>query len=63
MIYFTRHAEEKFDILKKHGLKISKHFVINTLNSPDAVDHSRLPLLIAQKYLDSQHVLRVVYKI
>jgi mRNA-degrading endonuclease RelE of RelBE toxin-antitoxin system len=63
MIHFTKHAGEKFNILKKHSLNISKQFIIETVNAPDQIDHSRLPLLIAQKSLDSTHVLRVVYKV
>lgn len=63
MIRFTKHAEEKFDILKKYGLRITKQFVIDSVASPDLIDRSRLPLLIAKKSLDPTHVLRVVYKV
>ena len=63
MIHFTRHAEDKFEILRKHGLKISKRLITDSINTPDVIDKSRLPLLIAQKSLDRDHVLRVVYKI
>jgi len=62
MIRFTRHAEEKFAVLKRYGLRITKQQVVDAVSAPDDVDRSRLPLLIAQKHLDLDHVLRVVYK-
>lgn len=62
MIYFTKHAEEKFAILEKHKISLSKKQIIETVLVPDKIDGSRQPLLIAQRYLDDRHVLRVVYK-
>lgn len=62
MIYFTKHAKEKFEILKAHKFIITKSQVIETLNKPDLTDRSRAPLLIAQKKISQTHVLRVVYK-
>jgi hypothetical protein len=32
------------------------------LENPDLIDKSRLPLLIVQRKIDKNHVLRVVYK-
>lgn len=62
MIYFTKHAEEKFDELKRHGFFVSRHQVTNALDNPEHIDYSRFPQLIAQCKIDSKHVLRVVYK-
>lgn len=62
MIHFTKHAEEKFKILKEHRFEVSKIQLIETLNNPDLIDRSRSPLLIAQKKISTTHVLRVVYK-
>ncbi|MDP3741478.1 MAG: DUF4258 domain-containing protein [bacterium] len=62
LIYFTKHAEDKFVILEKRGVTISKEKIIETLKNPDLVDKSRMPLLIAQSNLDRDRVLRVVYK-
>ena len=62
MIYFTKHAQDKFDILNKHKFYISKKQVIETIKNPEKIDHSRLPLIIAQREFDKTHVLRVVYK-
>ena len=36
--------------------------VLDTVNTPNKLDLSRLPLLIAQRQIDNKHVLRVVYK-
>ncbi len=62
MIIFTKHAKEKFGILKKHKFIVSEKKVLDALQKPDVIDYSRLPLLIAQRKFDRTHVLRVVYK-
>ncbi len=62
MIHFTKHAREKFEILKEHKFEISRKQVIETINNPELIDRSRYPLLIAQKQINTSHVLRVVYK-
>jgi len=62
MIVFTKHAEYKFIILKRHKFLISKKQVIKTIEYPNLIDKSRLPLLIAQREIDRDYVLRVVYK-
>jgi len=62
MIYFTKHAIEKFEILKRHKFSVSKEQIIETIENPEKIDHSRSPLLIAQRKFDKTHVLRVVYK-
>ena len=61
-VRFTKHAQEKFAVLKRHGLKVSKKQVIDTVQHPARIDYSRLPLLIAQGGFDKTRVLRVVYK-
>lgn len=62
MIYFTKHAREKFQVLERHKFYISRSQVEQTITVPDLIDYSRLPLLIAQCKIDKGHVLRVVYK-
>lgn len=61
-IRFTKHADKKFEVLRKHGVVILRDKVISTVNEPILLDHSRSPLVIAQAPLDKTHVLRVVYK-
>ena len=48
--------------MRKHKFSISKKQVIATITDYEEIDNSRLPLFIAQRKLDSTHVLRVVYK-
>ncbi len=62
MIIFTKHAKDKFKILKKHKFIVSEKQVLKAIEEPDLIDESRLPLLIAQRKIDKEHVLRVVYK-
>lgn len=62
MIIFTKHAKDKFEILKRHKFLITENQVLKTIESPDLIDKSRPSLLIAQLKIDKSHVLRVVYK-
>ena len=62
MIVFTKHANAKFRVLQRHKFKVVKRQILDAVNHPDLIDHSRTPLLIAQKQIDTRHVLRVVYK-
>jgi len=55
MIIFTKHAENKFEILRRHKFLISKKQVIKNINKRDLIDNSRLSLLIAQKKIDKNH--------
>jgi len=61
-IIFTKHAEGKFETLRKHALIIARHRVLKTVTDPERLDLSRAPLIIAQRDFDKRHVLRVVYK-
>ena len=62
MIVFTKHAKEKFEILKRHRFLVSEKQVLKAIKNPDLIDYSRNPLVIAQLKIDKNHVLRVVYK-
>ncbi len=62
-IRFTKHALEKFTLLRRHGVLVSQSKVLRTVASPDNIDYRRDPLLIAQSNLDLMHVLRVVYRV
>ena len=61
-IRFSQHAQDKFEVLARHGWKIEQSTVETTAQNPSALDHSRTPLIIAQSSLDETHVLRVVYR-
>ena len=70
-IGFSKHAREKFAVLRRHGVRISKKQVLNTITEPEHIDYSRLPLLIAPRELDkngvfvseSQYLLDIVEKL
>lgn len=62
MITFTKHALKKFEVLARHQFSLTKTQVQETVEQPDLIDESRLPLLIAQRSIDPEHVLRVVYR-
>lgn len=62
IMHFTKYANDKFDILKRHGFVVSKSQVEDALKNPDIVDESRAPLCFAQKSIDEKRVLKVVYK-
>ncbi len=62
MVIFTKHALDKFVVLKRHKFSISKKQVLKAATKPELIDHSRAPLLIGQTPIDTTHVLRVVYK-
>ncbi|MBI3638422.1 DUF4258 domain-containing protein [Candidatus Wolfebacteria bacterium] len=63
MIVFTKHAKEKFSVLKRHKFLVSQSQVLKTIEKPDTIDYSRLPLLIAQRKINRNYALRVVYRI
>ncbi len=61
-IVFSKHAEMKFDILKKHGFSIAKDLIVFTLENPDSVMPGYRGRKIAQKVIDDNHVIRVVFE-
>ena len=62
-VRFTKHTLEKFLVLRRHGVVVTRSRVLRTVAFPDTIDYRRDPLLIAQSNLDSTHVLRAVYRI
>jgi len=62
--FFTKHALEKFEILKLRGVEISKAEVLECIADPDDVDdESRKPFVFATKRFEGGRCLRVLYKI
>ena len=61
-IFYTKHAKEKFDILGKQSFLITKQQVENTIKNYEYLEKEKFPVLIAQKSLDKEYVLRVVFK-
>lgn len=64
MIHFTKYAEEKFDILRRHKVFVTKERVEEALVFPDSKDGTKAPLLFAQKtdIAEPGRALRVCYK-
>jgi len=60
-IVYGVHAEEKFEILSRHGFVVSKKQVRETLRNPDKIEAGFRGRKIAQRKISEQHVLRVVY--
>jgi hypothetical protein len=56
------HAEEKFEILRRHGFVVSKRKVSETLRRPDKVEEGFRGRKVAQRRISEKHVLRVVYE-
>jgi len=62
MIGYTKHAKEKFKILKSQGFIIKRKLVEDAIKFPERVYDSQEPLLIAEKSIDETHILKVVFK-
>lgn len=61
-IIYTRHATEKFEVLKRHGFEVTREQVEETLAAPDLVIPQAKGRMIAQRRITDRHVLRVVYR-
>jgi len=62
-IQYTRHAREKFEILKRHGFDVTPEQVEATVLQPEKTFPQAGGRRIAQKAITELHVLRVVYRI
>lgn len=60
-IIYTKHALEKFNTLEKHGWKISKLKVSQTIRKPEWLGKSRIGQYAAMSMLDQNHILRIIY--
>jgi hypothetical protein len=61
-IEFSPHSLLKIEILRSHGIDVSKEIVENVVRTPDRIDKGYKERLIAQKGFDDTHVLRVIYE-
>jgi hypothetical protein len=60
-IRFSNHAQLKLRVLANHAVTIDSAFVMETIRSPDKLETGE-DKLIAQKRLNDNLVLRVVYR-
>ena len=61
-IVYTAHARQKYQILKRHGCVITEEAVLKTVEEPDSVRDGRRNRFIAQRVVNTEHVLRVIYE-
>ena len=61
-VAYTRHARQKFEVLKRHGLEVTTAAVELTVVSPEKLEPYSEGRFIAQRGIDDRHVLRVVYR-
>ena len=61
-IVYGDHAEEKFEILRRHGFVVSKRQVRETLRKPENVEEGFRGRKVAQRRITQRHVLRVIYE-
>ena len=60
-ILFTKHAFEKFVLLKRYGFEIKERQVTEAVLNPDRLDKKSNQFL-ATKTIDQKHALRVIYE-
>lgn len=61
-VTFTKHAVEKFKLLKNYGFEIEKEQVIGAILNPERIDE-REGQFLATRTISSGHAIRVVYEI
>ncbi len=61
-IEFSPHSLLKIEMLKAHGIDVSKEIVEDVVRTPDRIEGGYKARLIAQKGFDDTHVLRVIYE-
>ncbi len=61
-IRFSDHALLKIDLLSERGITIAQEFVVETIQSPDRREPGEGEKITAQKQLNENLVLRVVYR-
>lgn len=61
-VEFTDHALYKINLLKAHGFEITETNIAEIIDYPDKIEEGFGGRLIAQKVIDAQHVLRVVFE-
>ncbi|MGD0451442.1 MAG: DUF4258 domain-containing protein [Candidatus Bathyarchaeia archaeon] len=60
-IRFTKHAVEKFEVLKQYGFEIGKEKVLEVVLQPQRLDE-RGGQFLASKVISRKHALRVIYE-
>lgn len=61
-IRFSDHALLKINLLSERGITIAQKFIVETIQSPDRREPGEGEKITAQKQLNENLVLRVVYR-
>ena len=61
-VEFSLHSLLKIEILKAHGVDVSKETIEDIVRNPDRIEEGYKNRLVAQKGFDETRVLRVVYE-
>ena len=61
-VRFTRHAIDKFELLRQWGFSVDRERIAAELAEPQSSSPGYAGRSIAQLNLDEDHVLRVVYE-
>ncbi len=61
-IRFSQHSLDKIEILAHHGMTITEQFIIEAIINPDKIEIQEDAKKIAQKTLNENLVIRVVYR-
>ncbi len=59
-IIFTNHAKFKFEILERHGFKISENQIRDIARNPAKTNHGTKGRIILQGQFDDAHIVRVI---
>lgn len=61
-IRFSQHSQDKIRILSRHGITIPQQLIIETIINPEQITIKEDNKRIAQKTLNDNLVIRVVYR-
>jgi hypothetical protein len=61
-VSWTRHAEEKLEVLRRHGVELTSEQVESVLSSPLRIVPGYAGRLVAIGELDQHHIVRVVFE-
>lgn len=61
-VEYTRHAQYKFEMLRRHGFEVTPHQVEQTILSPERIVPQPGGRFLAQRQLTEEHILRVIYR-
>jgi len=62
-IRFTKHAKEKFILMRQSGFPVLRKEVVQTIKTPVKIEERTDGTSIVTSIYDPTHVLRVVYRI